>query len=458
MDESNIISQLEGSVRESCQIDNELFEKYDVKRGLRNADGTGVLVGLTKIGEVVGYKKEGDKVIAIPGRLLYRGIDIEDIVEGFQKGRRHGFDETVFLLLTGHLPLAGELKAFSDYLASLRPLPDDFTKDMILSMKGKDVLNILARSVLGLYILDEKPDSIALDNMIKQSLNLIAKFPTIVAYSYQALRHLYKGKTLSIRHPQPELTTAENFLYLIKGDCNGFSKLEADLLDLLLVLHAEHGGGNNSTFTMRVTSSSETDIYSSITSAIGSLKGPLHGGANVRVLEMMDDMKAHLKDWKDEEEVKAHLLKILKKQANDFSGKIYGIGHAVYTISDPRAGILKAKARELATEKGRLDEFELYSLVERITPEVFRIFKGEKSTKVLCINVDFYSGFVYSCLDISKELYTPLFAIGRVSGWCTHRIEELTFSAKRIIRPAFKNVIGKQEYIPLEKRNGSINS
>ena len=453
MEDKNFFSQLEESVRESCQIDSELFEKYEVKRGLRNADGSGVLVGLTKVGEVVGYKKEGDKVVAVPGRLLYRGIEIEDIVAGFQKDQRHGFDETVFLLLTGHLPNNKELQEFSEHLASLRALPDHFTKDMILSMKGKDVLNILARSVLGLYTLDEKPDSIALDNMIKQSLNLIAKFPTIVAYSYQALRHLYKGKTLSIRHPQPNLSTAENFLYLIKGDCYGFSNLVSDLLDLLLVLHAEHGGGNNSTFTMRVTSSSETDIYSSITSAIGSLKGPLHGGANVRVLEMMDDMKQHVKDWKNEEEVKAHLLKILNKKANDFTGKIYGIGHAVYTISDPRAAILKAKARELAIEKGRLDEFELYSLVERITPEVFRVFKGEKSTKVVCINVDFYSGFVYSCLDISKELYTPLFAIGRVSGWCTHRIEELTFSAKRIIRPAFKNVIEKQKYIPIKNRS-----
>jgi len=411
-----------------------------------------VLVGLTNIGNVVGYKKENGKVIAIPGRLLYRGIDIEDITQGFQMENRHGFDETVFLLLTGHLPEKAELAEFSANLAALRALPDDFVKDMILSMKGKDVLNILARSVLGLYTLDEKPDSIALGNMIKQSLSMIAKFPTIVAYSYQALRHLYKGKTLSIRHPQPNLTTAENFLYLIKGDCKGYSKLEADLLDLLLVLHAEHGGGNNSTFTMRVTSSSETDIYSSITSAIGSLKGPLHGGANVRVLEMMEDMKAHVKDWSSEKEVTEYLLKILNKKANDLSGKIYGIGHAVYTISDPRAAILKAKARELAIEKGRLEEFELYSLVERLTPEVFRVFKGEKSTKVVCINVDFYSGFVYSCLDISKELYTPLFAIGRVSGWCAHRIEELTFSAKRIIRPAFKNVYGEHEYIPLNER------
>jgi citrate synthase len=323
---------------------------------------------------------------------------------------------------------------------------------MILSMKGKDVLNILARSVLGLYILDEKPDDISLDNMIRQSLNLIAKFPTIVAYSYQALRHLYKGKTLSIRHPQANLSPAENFLYLIKGDCTGFTKLEADLLDLLLVLHAEHGGGNNSTFTMRVTSSTETDIYSSVTSAIGSLKGPLHGGANIRALLMMENIKDNVKDWNSDKEVEEYLLKILNKKANDFTGKIYGIGHAVYTISDPRAILLKIKARELAIEKGRLEEFQLYEKVEQLTPEVFRRFKGEQSAKVVCINVDFYSGFVYSCLGIPQELYTPLFAIARVPGWCVHRIEELTFSAKRIIRPAFKNVTDKQPYVPLELR------
>ncbi|MFO7620708.1 MAG: citrate synthase [Bacteroidales bacterium] len=453
MVEKEFILKLEESVRNACEIDNTLFEKFDVKRGLRNADGTGVLVGLTNIGDVVGYRKEDGKVVAIPGKLFYRGIDIDDITTGFQKENRHGFNETVYLLLTGHLPGPEELKTFSTHMASLRPLPDDFVKDMILSMKGKNVLNILARSVLGLYTLDDDPDNISLDNMIRQSLNIIAKFPTIVAYSFQALRHLYMRRTLSIRHPQPGLSPAENFLYLIKGDKKGYSKLEADLLDLMLVLHAEHGGGNNSTFTMRVTSSSETDIYSAVTSAIGSLKGPLHGGANVRVLEMMEDMKKNVKDWTSEREVEEHLLRILNKKANDCSGKIYGIGHAVYTISDPRAGILKEKARELAIEKGRLDEFELYSLVERITPEVFRVFKGEKATKVLCINVDFYSGFVYSCLDISRELYTPLFAIARVSGWCTHRIEELTFSAKRIIRPAFKNVYGTRSYLPLHERS-----
>jgi len=449
---SDFLSKFENEVRNSCQINNDLFEKYDVKRGLRNKDGTGVLVGLTNIGDVVGYKKENDKVIPIPGKLLYRGIDIEDLISGFQKEERHGFDEMVYLFLSGHLPNKDELSEFSAYMASLRALPDHFTKDMILSMKGKDVLNMLARATLGLYTLDKKPDDISLSNMLAQSINLMAKFPTIVAYSYQALRHLYKGETLSIRHPKKKLTTAENLLYLLKGDSTGYSKLEADLLDLLLILHAEHGGGNNSTFTMRVTSSTETDIYSSITAAIGSLKGPLHGGANIKVLEMMENIKANVKDWKDENEIEQYLLKILKKEANDFSGKIYGIGHAVYTISDPRATILKKKAGELALEKGRIKEFELYELIEKLTPEVLRIFKGERFTKVVCINVDFYSGFVYNCLGIPKELYTPVFAVARAAGWCTHRIEELTFAAKRIIRPAFKNAAGIQAYIPLEER------
>ena len=451
MNEMDFFSQLEGSVRESCRIDSELFEKFDVKRGLRNSDRTGVLVGLTNIGDVVGYEKENGKVVAVPGRLLYRGIDIEKIAHGFEKEGRHGFDETVYLLLTGNLPDNAKLDDFSSHLASLRGLPDSFVKDMILSMKGKDVLNMLARSVLGLYTLDDNADDITLNNMIKQSLNLIAKFPSIIAYSYQALRHAYQGKTLSIRHPQARLTTAENFLHLIKGE-GFYSRLQADLIDLSLVLHAEHGGGNNSTFTMRVTSSTETDIYSATTSAIGSLKGPLHGGANLKVLDMMEDIKKNVSNWKDETEVEKYLLKILKKETYDRTGIIYGIGHAVYTISDPRATLLKEKARELAAESGRTDEFELYSMVERITPEVFRKFKGEQTSKVVCINVDFYSGFVYSCIGIPKELYTPLFAMARISGWCAHRIEELTFSAKRIIRPAFKDVYGPKEYIPLEMR------
>jgi citrate synthase len=453
MEDKIFLSQLNDSIKQSCQIENELFDKYEVKRGLRNKDNTGVLVGLTNVGDVLGYKKENDKVIAIPGRLLYRGIDIEDITQGFQKENRHGYDETVYLLLTGKLPNKDELKKFSAHMASLRSLPDSFIKDMILSMKGKDVLNMLARSVLGLYILDDDPDNISLLNMIRQTLNIIAKFPSIIAYSYQAFSHAFQGKTLMIRYPNVNMTTAENFLYMVKGECSRFTKLEADLLDLALVLHAEHGGGNNSTFTIRVTSSTETDIYSSVTSAIGSLKGPLHGGANLKVLDMMEDLKKNVKNWKDQTEIEQYLLKVLNKQAFDKTGKIYGIGHAVYTISDPRAALLKEKAKELAIEKDRYEEFQLYELVEKITPTVFKIFKGEKSEKIVCINVDFYSGFVYSCIGMPKELFTPLFAMARIAGWCTHRIEELTFSAKRLIRPAYKNVFGKKEYNPLTNRN-----
>ncbi|NLV20218.1 MAG: citrate synthase [Bacteroidetes bacterium] len=451
MGNDNFFNTLEDMVWKSCYINNDLFEQFDVKRGLRNNDRTGVLVGLTNIGDVVGYKKEDGKVIPVPGRLFYRGIDVEDITHGFQWEKRHGFDETVYLLLTGHLPQKGELDDFSSHLTTLRNLPYPFTMDMILSMKGKDVLNMLARSVLGLYTLDDNADDISLNNMVRQSLNLIAKFPVIIAYSYQALRHAYQNKTLSIRHPNPELSTAENFLYLIKGK-GYYTKLQADLVDLSLVLHAEHGGGNNSSFTMRVTSSTETDIYSAVTSAIGSLKGPLHGGANLRVLDMMEDIKKNVKNWKDEKEVENYLLKILKKEAHNRTGIIYGVGHAVYTLSDPRAVLLKEKARELAIEAGRCDEFELYSLIERITPEVFSKFKGEKSAKVVCVNVDFYSGFVYSCIGIPKELYTPLFAMARIAGWSAHRLEELTFSAKRIIRPAFKNVCERKPYMPIAKR------
>ena len=444
--------KLEESVKKACVIDKEHYEKFDVKRGLRNKDKTGVLAGLTNVGDVVGYKKEGDRVLPVPGRLLYRGIDIEDLANGFKADNRHGFDETVFLLLTGKLPSKEELQIFTDHMAQLRKLPDSFIKNMILSMKGRDVLNMLARSILGLYTLDSRAEDLSTHNMIEQTLNIIAKFPTIIAYAYQAMSHAYQGKTLSIRYPDPNMSTAENFLYLVKGGNGRYSKLEADLLDLSLVLHAEHGGGNNSTFTMRVTSSSETDIYSSITSAIGSLKGPLHGGANIKVLEMMEDMKRNLTNWKDEAEVKEYIIKILNKKVNDYSGKIYGIGHAVYTVSDPRAILLRERARDLAIEKGKVEEFELYELFEKIAPSTFAEFKGNGPDQQTCINVDFYSGFVYSCIGIPKELFTPLFAMARVSGWCTHRIEELTFSAKRIIRPAYKNVYPKQEYIPFMDR------
>jgi len=452
METSSFIANLEESVKKACIIDSKHYETFDVKRGLRNKDKTGVLAGLTNVGDVVGIKKEGDKVIPVPGRLLYRGIEIEDLANGFKNDQRHGFDETVYLLLTGKQPAKEELAKFTDHMAQLRKLPDSFIKNMILTMKGRDVLNMLSRSILGLYTLDPRADELTMRNMIEQTLNIIAKFPTIIAYSYQAMSHAYQGKTLSIRYPSTVLSTAENFLYLVKGGNSRYTKLEADLLDLALVLHAEHGGGNNSTFTMRVTSSSETDIYSSITAAIGSLKGPLHGGANLKVLEMMEDMKRNLTDWKNENEVKEYLFKILNKKVNDFSGKIYGIGHAVYTVSDPRAILLRERARDLAIEKNKTDEFELYELVEKLAPNAVAEFKGNGPDTQVCINVDFYSGFVYSCIAIPKELFTPLFAMARVAGWCTHRIEELTFSAKRIIRPSYKNVYPKQEYIPFEDR------
>jgi citrate synthase len=452
METNLFINNLEESVKAACVIDPELFDKFDVKRGLRNKNKTGVLAGLTNIGDVVGYRKEGEDVIPVPGRLLYRGIDIEYLAEGVKNEHRHGFDETVYLLMTGKLPSKEELEKFTAHMARLRKLPDSFIKNMILSMKGRDVLNMLARSILGLYTLDARADEITLHNMIEQSLNIIAKFPTIIAYSYQAMSHAYQGKTLSIRYPNAKMSTAENFLYLVKGGDNRYSKLEADLLDLALILHAEHGGGNNSTFTMRVTSSSETDIYSSITAAIGSIKGPLHGGANIKVLEMMEDMKRNVANWKDEKEVEEYIIKILNKKVNDYSGKIYGIGHAVYTVSDPRAILLRERARDLAIEKSKIDEFELYELVDRLAPVVFARFKGNGPDQQTCINVDFYSGFVYSCIGIPKELFTPLFAMARVSGWCIHRIEELTSSSKRIIRPSYKNVYPNQEYISITER------
>jgi citrate synthase len=449
MGNSDYINQFMDTVSKSFHIEKELLKNDQIKFGLRNHDKTGVFAGLSNISSVVGYKKEDDKVVAVPGRLIYRGIDIEDLVAGFQKDKRFGFEETILLLLTGRLPDEDELRIFSEYMILIRDLPDDFVKDMILSLKGKDVLNILARSILGLYSYDKKPNDITLKNMVNQSLNIIAKFPTIISYAFHTYNHAYHGKTLSIRHPHKDLGIAENFLYMLKGT-NRHTRLEAEILDLALVLHAEHGGGNNSTFTMRVTSSSETDVYSSVAAAIGSLKGPLHGGANLKVVDMMENFKANIKNWDDDEEISEYILKVLNKKAYDKTGKIYGMGHAVYTISDPRAILLKEKARELAIEKGTYDEWKLYASVERLTPSVFAKFKD--NTTNICINVDFYSGYVYSCLEIPKELFTPIFAMARIAGWCTHRIEELTSPSKRIIRPSYKNIGPQQKYISIHKR------
>jgi citrate synthase len=436
---------------DSCQIDKELFDRFAVKRGLRNSDGSGVLVGLTNIGDVVGYKREGEKVTPVPGQLYYRGVNVYDLVKGFQEDKRHGFDEIVYLLLAGKLPTKEDLAKTTAYLAAQRDLPSYFTKNMILSLRGRNVMNMLARSILVLYTIDEHAEENDHINIVRQSLDLIAKIPVITAYSYFGMRHSYQHKSLVIRHPDPTLSTAENFLYMLKGE--KYSKLEAEILDLNLVLHAEHGGGNNSSFTTRVVSSTGTDTYSAIAAAIGSLKGDLHGGANSRVMEMMKDIKKNVKDWSDEQELSDYLLKILRGKAGDGSGKIYGIGHAIYTLSDPRAVLLKEKARELAIEKDKIDEFNLYESIEKLAPEVFAKFKGGDEIKVISPNVDFYSGFVYRCIDIPRELYTPIFAVSRMVGWCAHRLEEVSFSSKRIIRPAYKNIYGRVDYEGLESRD-----
>jgi citrate synthase len=434
--------------RVNNQIAPELYPKYDVKRGLRNEDGSGVLVGLTKISDVTGYEKKGGVFTPLEGRLAYRGIKIEEIVDAISKENRHGFEEIVFLLLFGKLPTREELEYFNELMVSNRDLAVNFTNDVILHFPSNDIMNKLARSVLVLYALDKKADDISIDNVLRQSVGLIAKFPSIVSYAYHARRHYFKGKDLVLRNQNPEYSAAENFLYMLREDGN-FTKLEADTLDILLILHAEHGGGNNSSFTVHVVTSSGTDTYSAISAGIGSLKGPLHGGANKSVMAMMKDIKDNVKDWEDEEELKDYLKLILERKAFDGMGVIYGLGHAIYTKSDPRTVILKKKARELAKDKKRMDEFKLYELIEQVGPEVF--YDVKKSNKVITANVDFYSGFVYHCLDIPKELYTPLFAMGRIPGWCAHRIEEL-ISGKKIIRPAYAHVGNFIPYTEIDKR------
>jgi citrate synthase len=445
---SEFMLKLEEMTVKASQIDKELFETYNVKRGLRNQDGSGVLVGLTNIGDVIGYIKKDNVITPTEGKLFYRGINVEDLVHGFQKDKRHGFEETVYLLMTGKLPAKENLDLFSSYMAGHRDLPNSFV-NLILSFRGKNIMNMLARSVLVMYTFDDEAENYSHINLLKQSLNLIAKFPIIAAYVYFGFRHTYQRKSLIFRHPDPSLSTAENLIYMLKGE--DYSKLEADILDLALVLHAEHGGGNNSTFATRVISSAGTDTYSAISAGLGSLKGFLHGGANLQVEEMMKDIKKNVKDWKNKKELLEYLIKILDGQAGDGSGKIYGIGHAIYTLSDPRAILLKDKAKELAETKGKSDEYELYESVEELAPEAFAKFKTGNS-KIVSANVDFYSGFVYKCVDIPKELFTPIFAIARMAGWCAHRLEEVTFASRRIIRPAYKNVFGRIDYEPIEGR------
>lgn len=450
MEKKYLIYKLSESIKKTSKIDKELFAKMGVKRGLRNDDGSGVLAGLTRVGDVVGYEKQEDgKLKAIPGKLMYRGMDVEELVDGILKDNRLGFEETAFLLLSGGLPDKDELETFRQVLVETMPLDHKATMS-ILSLQGKNIMNILARSVLELYAYDENPDEITKDNLIRQSINLIAKFPTIIAYAYQVLRHSEQSRSLHIRHPREDLSVAENFLYMMKGPDN-YTELDVKILDLALILHADHGGGNNSTFSVRVVSSTETDTYSAIAAGIGSLKGPLHGGANIMVQKMMADLKQNVKKWDNKKDVDDYILKLLHKEAFDKTGLVYGIGHAVYTVSDPRAGLLKSMARDLAKEKGRESEFALMELVEERAVDIFMNYKGA-GQKQTCINVDFYSGFVYDAIGLPEDVFTPLFAMARIVGWTAHRIEELNFTSKRIIRPAYKNVREKQSFTPMSER------
>lgn len=446
--EEKILKEFSSIPLKKGPIRAELFAKYDVKRGLRDADGKGVLVGLTEIGDVHSYILDEGEMIPVPGRLIYRGYDITDLARGFMEDGRFGFEETVYLLLFGNLPKAKELANFKRLLGLYQRLPENFARDIILNAPSKDIMNGLARSVLAMYSFDDNPDDISVKNVLKQCIKLIASFPSLAAYSFQAYSHYYGNQSLVLHSPQPNLGLAENILYMLRSN-HKYTELEAKLLDLALVLHAEHGGGNNSTFVTHVVTSTGTDTYSAIAAALGSLKGPRHGGANHKVIQMIENIKENVKDWKDNDEVSTYLNRILTRDAFDRSGLIYGIGHAVYSISDPRAVVLKKYASKLATEKGLENEFNLYAKIEELAPQI--ITKHTNSNKAVSANVDFYSGFVYRMLNLPIEMFTPIFALARISGWSAHRIEEIV-NAGKIIRPAYKNVASRKTYVPLEER------
>jgi len=434
-------------IEDNTKIEPDAYNNYKVKRGLRNSDGTGVLAGLTRIGQVHGYIVDDGEKIPDEGRLTYRGIDVSKIVDACEKENRFGFEETCYLLFFGKLPTKTELEDFKKLVGELRPLPDGFRESVIMYSPSKNIMNNLARSVISMYSYDDDPDSIDLYNLIRQSILLVSQVPSMVAYAYEAKKHYFDGKSLIIHNPRPELSTAENFLHMIRPD-NKYTDLEAKVLDLALILHAEHGGGNNSAFTTRVVSSSNTDTYSAISAAIGSLKGPKHGGANCKVMDMIDNFKMNLTDINDKDQIAKHIEKLFRREEFDKSGLVYGMGHAIYTKSDPRTVALKKKAEELAYVTGNEKEFKLYNLIEELTPEIFARMKGPKA---ICANVDLYSGFIYKCLNIPTELYTPIFAIARMAGWCAHRIEEVIYDG-RIVRPAYKSVCSHEEYVPIEDR------
>jgi len=445
---NGFVSKICDGYIEKNKFDPEIYEKFRVHRGLRNPDGSGVLAGVTRVGSVQGaIMVDGDRV-PVEGKLFYRGIEIRDLIKGFMNEERFGFAETIYLILIGNLPTKEQLNEFSSLLDDLRQLPDGFTEDMILKAPSKDIMNKIARSMLALYSYDDNPDGCSAENLIRQSLELIARIPTIVGHAYAVKRHYYDNESLILHRPQKGLALAEDLLQMLRPD-GYFTNDEARMLDLCLVLHAEHGGGNNSAFATRVLSSSGTDTYSALAAAIGSLKGPRHGGANNKVIAMLRDIMENVKDWQDQDELKAYLAKLIRKEAGDRSGLIYGMGHAVYTLSDPRALVLKEFARKLASARALLAEFELIEAIEMLTPGVFAQVKND--TKIISANVDMYSGFVYSMLNIPPELYTPMFAISRMVGWCSHRIEETLFGG-RIIRPAYRPITKEREYIPLADR------
>lgn len=432
----------------NSQIDPSLYGKYDVKRGLRDISGRGVLTGLTEVSEIQSYIMDDEEMIPCEGKLFYRGVDIEELVGGFVGEKRFGFEEAAYLLMFGELPSKEALDNYCRILGEYRSLPTSFVRDIIMKAPSVDMMNTLARSVLTLYSYDDAADDISVPNVIRQCLQLTALFPLLSVYGYQAYHHYHVGQSLYIHTPDSKLSTAENILRLLRPDSK-YTELEARILDVALVLHAEHGGGNNSTFTTHVVSSSGTDTYSAIAASLGSLKGPKHGGANIKVVRMFEDLKKRVKDWEDEEELENYLKALLHKETFDKAGLIYGMGHAVYSLSDPRANIFKRYVQSLSAEKGREDEFRLYSTVERLAAQL--IAKERKIYKGVSANIDFYSGFVYSMLDLPLELYTPIFAIARIAGWGAHRVEEL-INAGKIIRPAYKNVQERVPYIALSDR------
>ncbi|NCB51215.1 MAG: citrate synthase [Clostridia bacterium] len=453
MDTTNDI--LRGYVNSLCEdlrseytIASDTYSNKDIKRGLRNLDGTGVMIGVTRVGSVQGYYVEDGERMPMPGHLYYRGYKLQDIVESHTSEGTFGYEEVAYLLIMGKLPTAEQLSQFNAILSSARNLPPDFTEDMILKAPSRDIMNKLARSVLALYSYDSEADDMSIENLVRQSIELIGRFPVIVANAYAAKRHYYDGKSLYLHVPRENLSSSENFMRMIRKD-KKYTHEEALLLDMMLMMHAEHGGGNNSTFSCRVLSSAGTDTYSAIAAAVGSLRGSLHGGANAKVMAMFNDVKAHVRDIHDDDEISAYLNKILDGDAGDGSGKLYGIGHAVYTVSDPRTVLIKKYAGRMAEIEGRAEDFSLMQSIDRLGCGIVMARKG--MTIPICANIDMYSGLIYSMLGIPADLYTPLFATARIAGWCAHRIEEIV-SGGRIMRPAYRAAVKKTPYIPMGQR------